>query len=550
MQAQDLLEHVRSVFVRMTRYPDEVVVADADLEQDLGIDSVKRGEILATLRADFGLAEALKATPDELRTVARVSDFLSRTLAAHSDAAPRADFAEPGRHANDHAEPGRHANGHAEPGRHANGHVEPARHANGHVEPARHANGHVEPARHVNGHVEPARHANGHAEPARHANGHAEPAGHASGRAASDGAASGAVQPAGEALRIVVQALADVTRHPIELLVPDAHLEDDLGIDRRRRDEVLALLRQRGALPDALAGALDEARTVGGLARLLGSTPPAPSAQLAAARAPAAPAAQRSNPAPGAALAGKTVLVTGSSRGLGRAIAAKLGRAGARVVINSFHSRDDGDAVADEIRGAGGDAVHVWGSVANPAHIDKLFETIARDVGELHHFVSNASNGRFGPLEQTTPEHWELAFRTNVIGYHQCAMRAARLMERHGGGRIVALSSNGSSRYLEHFGAMGAVKAAVESLTRALAVELAPRNVQVNCVSAGPIYGHVTSNYPDHERILPYWESRTPGGRLCTEEDVAEAVLLLLSDGARMINGATLTVDGGGSLCI
>ncbi|WP_437874475.1 SDR family oxidoreductase [Sorangium sp. So ce513] len=403
MQAHDLLEHVRSVFVRMTRYPDEVVVADADLEQDLGIDSVKRGEILATLRTDFGLPDALKATPDELRTVASVSAFLSRTIAARGGAAG-------------------------------------------------HANGHTAPAAYANGHTAPAAYANGHAAPAGHANGHPAPAGHAH-----------AITPA---------------------------------------------------------------------------------------RAPAAIAAQRPTPAPVAGLAGKTVLVTGSSRGLGRAIATKLGRAGARVVVNSFHSRDDGEAVADEIRGAGGDAVHVWGSVANPAHIDRLFEDIARDVGELHHLVNNASNGRFGPLEQTTPEHWELAFRTNVIGYHLCALRAARLMERHGGGRIVALSSNGSSRYLEHFGAMGAVKAAVESLTRALAVELAPRNVQVNCVSAGPIYGHVTSNYPDHERILPYWESRTPGGRLCTEEDVADAVLLLLSDGARMVNGATLTVDGGGSLCI
>ncbi|WP_437618276.1 SDR family oxidoreductase [Sorangium sp. So ce1151] len=437
MQSHDLLEHVRSVFVRMTRYPDEVVVADADLEQDLGIDSVKRGEILATLRADFGLPDALKATPDELRTVASVSDFLSRTIAARPGAAPRSGDAGVG--------------GHAEAARHANGHGEAARHAG-------HANGHGEAARHANGHVEAPRYANGHAEPAGYANGHAQPAGYANGHA-------------------------------------------------------------------------------NGHAAIV-------------ARAPAAPAPRRPAPAARAALAGKTVLVTGSSRGLGRAIATQLGRAGARVVVNSFHSRDDGEAVADEICAAGGDAVHVWGSVANVAHLDKLFETIERDVGELHHFVSNASNGRFGPLEQTTPEHWELAFRTNVIGYHQCALRAARLMDRRGGGRIVALSSNGSSRYLEHFGAMGAVKAAVESLTRALAVELAPRNVQVNCVSAGPIYGHVTSNYPDHERILPYWESRTPGGRLCTEEDVADAVLLLLSDGARMINGATLTVDGGGSLCI
>ncbi|WP_437849800.1 SDR family oxidoreductase [Sorangium sp. So ce363] len=515
MQSHDLLDHVRSVFVRMTRYPDAVVVADADLEQDLGIDSVKRGEILATLRADFGLPNALKAAPDELRTVARVSEFLSRTIAASAEA---------GEHAHGHVETGNHANGHVEARAHANGHIEAGGHANGHVEAGGHANGHIEAGGHANGHIEAGGHANGHVEAGRHANGHA-----------------------GEALHVVVQALADATRHPVDLLVPDARLEEDLGVDRRRRDELRALLWQRGAQPGALEVALDEARTVGDLARLVESAPPA---QVTAARAPAASAAQRALPAPGVALAGKTVLVTGSSRGLGRAIAAKLGRAGARVVVNSFHSRDDGEAVADEIRGAGGDAVHVWGSVANPAHIDRLFDAIARDVGELDHFVSNASNGRFGPLEQTTPEHWELAFRTNVIGYHLCAMRAARLMERHGGGRIVALSSNGSSRYLEHFGAMGAVKAAVESLTRALAVELAPRNVQVNCVSAGPIYGHVTSNYPDHERILPYWESRTPGGRLCTEDDVAEAVLLLLSDGARRINGATLTVDGGGSLCI
>ncbi|APR75540.1 Enoyl-[acyl-carrier-protein] reductase [Minicystis rosea] len=481
MQSQHLLEHVRSVFVRMTRYPDEVVVADADLEQDLGIDSVKRGEILAALRVEFGLREALKATPDELRTVARVTDFLSRTLAARADS------------------------------------VSPSSGSNG----TEHANG--RPAE------------NGAA--IRKARSDAAPTADLRPVVVTDGAPISSTPHAGDPLRVALRALADTTRHPIDLLVPEARLEEDLGIDRRRRDDLHLLLQQRGALPDRTS--LDRARTVGDLARLLGSAPPAP---IAVERAPQAIAAS--------ALAGKTVLVTGASRGLGRVIATKLGRAGARVVVNSFHSRSDGEAVADEIRNTGGDAVHLWGSVANAAHIEKIFESIARDVGELHHFVSNASNGRFGPLEQTTPEHWELAFRTNVIGYHQCAIQAARMMERHGGGRIVALSSNGSSRYLEHFGAMGAVKAAVESLTRALAVELAPRNVQVNCVSAGPIYGHVTSNYPDHERILPYWESRTLGGQLCREEDVADAVLLLLSDGARMINGATLTVDGGGSLRI
>lgn len=468
MHSQDLLEHVRSVFVRLTRYPDEVVSADADLEQDLGIDSVKRGEILATLRTEFGLSNALKATPDELRTVARVADFLARSFSPGGTDAPA------------------RTNGRA-----------------------------------VNHGPAPI-----------------------DARPAPIVVAAPPVEVARGALHAAVEAIAAVTRHPLDLLVPGARLEDDLGIDRRRRDEIGALLRRGGVLTDALAPGFDAASTVGDVTRLLAA------ANVAAAPPPEAPAARSAATAPSSALAGKAVLVTGSSRGLGRAIAVALGRAGARVVVNSFHSRDEGDAVVDAIRGAGGNAAHVWGSVANPAHVEAMFETIARDVGELHGFISNASNGRFGPLEQTTPEHWELAFRTNVVGYHQCALRAARLMERHGGGRIVALSCNGSARYLEHFGAMGAVKAAVEALTRALAIELAPRNVQVNSIAAGPIYGHVTSQYPDHDRLLPYWESRTPGGRLCTEDDVAAAVLLLLADGARRINGATLTVDGGGSLSI
>ena len=469
MNSQDLLEHVRSVFVRLTRYPDEVVSADADLEQDLGIDSVKRGEIIATLRTEFGLPRALKATPDELRTVARVADFLARSLSPGGTDAPA------------------RTNG------------RPVNHGPAPID--------ARPAPIV--------------------------------------VAAPPVEAARAALDAATSAIAEVTRHPLDLLVPGARLEDDLGIDRRRRDEIAALLRRRGALPDSLASAFDAASTVADLTRLL-----VPAEDLAAARPPEAAAVRAATTAPSSTLAGKTVLVTGSSRGVGRAIAVALGRAGARVVVNSFHSRDEGEAVVSAVRGAGGDAAHVWGSVANPAHVEAMFDAIAREVGELHHFISNASNGRFGPLEQTTPEHWELAFRTNVVGYHQCALRAARLMERHGGGRIVALSCNGSARYLEHFGAMGAVKAAVEALTRALAVELAPRNVQVNSIAAGPIYGHVTSQYPDHDRLLPYWESRTPDRRLCTEEDVADAVLLLLADGARRINGATLTVDGGGSLSI
>jgi enoyl-[acyl-carrier protein] reductase III len=339
------------------------------------------------------------------------------------------------------------------------------------------------------------------------------------------------------ALSLVVDTFAEATRHPRDLLVPEARLEEDLGIGPARTAEILDLLGTRAKLPQPPAGS---PHTLGDVARLLGRggrpAEPDPEPQPPPARARSAE------------LAGKTILVSGSSRGLGRVVALRLAELGARVIVNSFHSRDQGEEVADVIRRAGGQALHLWGSVANPGHVDRMFAALEREAGELHGYVSSASNGRFAPLEEITPEHWELAFRTNVIGFHQCALRAARLMERSGGGRVVAVSSNGSSRYLEHFGAMGAVKAAIESLARALAVELAPRKVQVNCVAAGPIYGAVTSGYPDHERLLPYWESRALGSRLCCEEDVAEAIQFLLSDRARMINGATLTVDAGGGV--
>src|SRR5262249_50802363 len=161
-----------------------------------------------------------------------------------------------------------------------------------------------------------------------------------------------------------------------------------------------------------------------------------------------------------------------SGRGLGKVIANQLVDLGARVIINSFFSRERGEEVTTEINRRKGDAIHLWGSVANPKHLTQMFEEIDRRYGGLDFFVQNASNGLIAPLHQITDGHWEKAFRTNVVALHQGALLAAPLMRRRNGGKIVAISSPGAHHHIEHFGCIGPVKAAVESLAIYLAVEL------------------------------------------------------------------------------
>jgi len=291
-------------------------------------------------------------------------------------------------------------------------------------------------------------------------------------------------------------------------------------------------------------------RTVGDLIRAV----EAPAARVSlSARSQAAPglstaAVERVSKESTGEFAGKVVLVSGSGHGLGKVIARHLAELGATVVVNSFHSPARGDETAAQIVADGGQAIHVWGSVANPIQLAGIFAEIERRCGGLDLLVSSASNGVFTPLKEVSAEHWDRAFRTNVVGLHQGAFLAAALMQRRGGGRIVAISSPVSHRYAEHFGCLGPIKAAVESLTRYLAIELGPLNIQVNAVSAGAFYGEtLEGELPDRERLIPYLESRTTFRRLLTERDVSELVVYLLSARARMVTGSVMLIDGGGT---
>jgi len=214
-------------------------------------------------------------------------------------------------------------------------------------------------------------------------------------------------------------------------------------------------------------------------------------------------------------------------------------------VVNSFHARQQGLETVEEIMAAGGTAIHAWGSVANPDHLAAIFDQVESAYGGLDFFVSNASNGMLARLKDITAEDWQKAFYTNVIGLHQGALKAAALMKKRGGGKIITMSSPASHGYVDYFGCMGAVKAAVESLTKSMAIELSADNIQVNCVSPGPIYGSLLDRWPESARLIARWEEATVYERLCEARDVSHFVAYLLSDSVKLFAGSVLVMDGG-----
>ena len=183
--------------------------------------------------------------------------------------------------------------------------------------------------------------------------------------------------------------------------------------------------------------------------------------------------------------------------------------------------------------------------MANPEHVERIWNTVEEELGDIHYFIHAASNGMLDKLENITPEHWQRAFQTNVIGFHQSALRAVKLMKKNGGGHIITLSSPAAHGYVDYFAVQGAAKAALESLTKSMAVEFQADNVLVNCVSPGPIYGELLSKWPNSDQLIKRWEDATLYNRLCEPRDVSKFIAFLLSDEAKLFNSSVLIQDGG-----
>jgi len=244
-----------------------------------------------------------------------------------------------------------------------------------------------------------------------------------------------------------------------------------------------------------------------------------------------------------APLAGKVALVTGAARGIGRAIARKLGAAGADVAVNYYNSHDEAEALCAELRALGRRAHAIQGSVGMPDSVDDMFADIAKHFDRIDIVVSNAASGVLKPAMDMSLKHWRWCLETNAFALAMLAQRAVPLMPA--GGRIIAMSSLGAQRAMPDYGFIGASKAALESLVRTLAQELGPKNIRVNAVSAGVVDTDALQHFPNREELLADFARRTPAGPVLTPDDVAGAVYLLCLPEAAMITGHTLVVDGG-----
>jgi enoyl-[acyl-carrier protein] reductase III len=239
---------------------------------------------------------------------------------------------------------------------------------------------------------------------------------------------------------------------------------------------------------------------------------------------------------------GASVLVTGGSRGIGRAIAVRFAELGAsRVGVGYLRNDTAAEETAEQLRKLGAETVLVRGNVASERVAAEV-----RDLGRLDAVVHNAATGVIRSALDVEQKHWDWTLSSNAWALVALAQAAAPAMEP--GASILGVSSLGSVRVLENYVLVGTSKAALESLVRYLGVELAPRGIRVNAVSAGVVETEALDHFPNREQMLEAARTRTPAGRMVEPGDVADAVCFLCSPQADMVRGQTLVVDGGYSL--
>ena len=244
-------------------------------------------------------------------------------------------------------------------------------------------------------------------------------------------------------------------------------------------------------------------------------------------------------------LKGKVAIVTGASKGIGAGIARKLGNAGAAVVVNYASSREDADKVVKEITEAGGKAIAVQGDVSKPADVQRLFEETNKTFGVPSILVNNAGVFEFGPLESVTEDSFHRHFNINVLGTLLTTRESLKYFGPDGGS-VINISSVVSESPVENSVVYSATKGAVDTITRGLALELAPRNIRVNTIAPGGVetegshrLGMVGSDL--EKQII----ANTPLGRLGQPDDIAKVAEFLASDDSQWLTGERISASGG-----
>jgi NAD(P)-dependent dehydrogenase (short-subunit alcohol dehydrogenase family) len=239
-------------------------------------------------------------------------------------------------------------------------------------------------------------------------------------------------------------------------------------------------------------------------------------------------------------LEGKVAVVTGSSKGIGRALAIGLARNGAKVAVNYKNDEAGGEETCRAIREEGGTAIAVGADVGVLDEVRALIDTAHRELGSIDVLVNNAGRTRFGPAREVTPEDWDDVMNTNLRGAFFATVTAAEAMGERGS--IVNVSSCAATLMVAYHAVYTTSKGGLEAMTRQLALELAPR-VRVNAIAPAATSMERNWEYdPDFDRS---WRDVTPMGRVATPEDYVAPVVFLASDASAFVTGEVLHVDGG-----
>lgn len=249
-------------------------------------------------------------------------------------------------------------------------------------------------------------------------------------------------------------------------------------------------------------------------------------------------------------LSGKTAVITGSGRGIGRGIVLALAQRGCNVAVNYFRHREDAEQTAAEAEALGVKAAVIKANVAKEDEIRGLVDEAAGRLGGVDIFVGNAASGVIKPITDIDAKAWDWTLNINARSILFGAQTAVPYMRRQGWGRIITITSIGSRRVFPEYGVVGVSKAAIEAATRYLAVELARENIIANCISPGVVLTGALDFFPRRDAMIAHAEQHTPAGRLVTPEDVGNVTAWLCSEEARMIVGQTIELDGGYSLIL